>query len=205
MRYNRKTDPEDYYRERLMLYMPWRNEDSIIGTCDTFEQQYNLHKEIVDTNKSEYEQLTEELDSAEQRLQDAEMDDEMFDTVASTVQEQELRDRDADVSDDIADEDLFTEYDIGPDIGTTTSTAGTGQTEELIRNRISDEQYRAEVRSLNQKQKEIFYHILKTVKTSSEQFLYFSEWWSRSWENKSHKNTTPGIIASLQHTSRLKS
>ena len=74
-------------------------------------------------------------------------------TFCPNVQDQELRDRTEDIQEAAKDDGLFTEYDIGPDIGLTT-TSGTEQVEEQIRNRISDAQYRADVRSLNKKQRE---------------------------------------------------
>ncbi len=47
--------------------------------------------------------------------------------------------------------------------------------EETIRNRLSDDDFRSLVRSLNRKQLEIFYHILHTAKTSGpQQFIFLS-------------------------------
>ena len=100
----------------------------------------------------------------------------MFDNISPTIQEQEQRDREKDNHNTDSEEDLFTCYDICPDIGVQTTSneqPGTDQRQELIRNRITDSQYRMDVRSLNQKQREIFDHILKTVKTSSDQFFIF--------------------------------
>ena len=30
VRYNQTKDPENYYREQLMLFMPWRNEQKLV-------------------------------------------------------------------------------------------------------------------------------------------------------------------------------
>ena len=38
VRYNKKNDSENYYRERLMLFIPWRNEErDLISGFETFE------------------------------------------------------------------------------------------------------------------------------------------------------------------------
>ena len=146
----------------------------MIGNSGSFEDQYNLVKDVIDIKKSEYENIGEELDIAEERLQMEEVDEECFDTVAPTVQEREARDRSEDIPVEVDNEDLFTDYDFGPDIGLRESTErGTDIAEELIRNKVSDQEYRSDVQSLNRKQKEIFYHVLKHVKTSSEQFFIF--------------------------------
>ena len=40
VRYNKKNDSENYYRERLMLFIPWRNvERDLISSFETFEAE----------------------------------------------------------------------------------------------------------------------------------------------------------------------
>lgn len=42
VRFNLKTDPDNYYREKLMLFTPWRNECSdLLSGFDSFEQSFN--------------------------------------------------------------------------------------------------------------------------------------------------------------------
>ena len=47
--YSKKTDPEDYYREKLMLFYHWRKEDIfLICTFNTYEEHYKaLEDQIV--------------------------------------------------------------------------------------------------------------------------------------------------------------
>lgn len=124
VRYNKRKDPEDHYRELLMLYMPWRSEEGMIGQSESYEDQYNLHKDDIDKKKSEYENIGEELDIAEERLQNEEVDEECFDSIAPSVQEREVRDKAEDLPVEVGNEDLFMDYDIGPDIGLRESTEG---------------------------------------------------------------------------------
>ncbi|CAB4042084.1 Hypothetical predicted protein, partial [Paramuricea clavata] len=43
VRFNKVKDPENYYREQLMLYTPWRNElKDLLGTCESYLQMYEL-------------------------------------------------------------------------------------------------------------------------------------------------------------------
>ena len=46
--YSKKTDPEDYYREKLMLFYHWRKEDiDSIGMFDTYEEHYKVLEDQI--------------------------------------------------------------------------------------------------------------------------------------------------------------
>eukprot|EP00794_Sanderia_malayensis_P003970 gene3970-biopygen2461 len=56
IRYDKNKDPENHYRERLMLYMPWRNETcDILQDSQTFEENFPKNKRIIDKNCRQYE------------------------------------------------------------------------------------------------------------------------------------------------------
>ena len=40
VRYNQKNDPENYFRETLMLFHCWRQEREIIGRSKSYEQAF---------------------------------------------------------------------------------------------------------------------------------------------------------------------
>jgi hypothetical protein len=41
-RFNKDKEPSNYYHAKLMLYYPWRNEDTdLISTYETYEEHYN--------------------------------------------------------------------------------------------------------------------------------------------------------------------
>ena len=45
VRYNKKIDSENYYRERPMLFIPWQNEEKDLISCfETFEAHYKALK-----------------------------------------------------------------------------------------------------------------------------------------------------------------
>lgn len=50
---------------------------------------------------------------------------------------------------------------------------GCDTAKECLRNRLPDSEFRSLARTLNEKQREFFYHVLKTVKTSINQLLLF--------------------------------
>lgn len=78
VRYNRKKGPENYYRERLMLFMPWRNESKVlISTFDTYEAHYNSLKATIEPKQNECEHHLEELKFARQMTEAEDAYDEI--------------------------------------------------------------------------------------------------------------------------------
>ena len=57
-RYNKDTDPSNWYRAKLMLYFPWYNEDTdLLGGYATYEEHYHHVHAIVVANESKYSQI----------------------------------------------------------------------------------------------------------------------------------------------------
>ena len=116
----------------------------------------------------------DEIDQAEANLENGENANDMRDAVAPGNLQHELLDQEAADHQENSNqhEDVFTEYDIGTDLGI---NAGSSTSEENIRNRVSDIEYRSLVRALNREQREIFHHILKIAKTTcDQQFIFIS-------------------------------
>ena len=65
VRYNLKKDPENHYREQLMLFMRWRNEQKdLLGPFETYTAHNNSMKISLEAKRNEYEHHTEELEIA---------------------------------------------------------------------------------------------------------------------------------------------
>ena len=70
VKYNQTKDPENYYREQLMLFMPWRNEQKdLLGSFGTYRAHYNTMKESLEIKRNQYEHHTEELELARQMME----------------------------------------------------------------------------------------------------------------------------------------
>ena len=61
VRFSKTKDPENYYRELLMLFHPWRYEGKIKGVCNTYRNQFNLVKTKVTINQLKYEKNSDIL------------------------------------------------------------------------------------------------------------------------------------------------
>ena len=49
--YTKKKDPENHYHERLMLFLPWRNEETDLkGNCDSYKERYMMNKDDIEKN-----------------------------------------------------------------------------------------------------------------------------------------------------------
>eukprot|EP00732_Lithocolla_globosa_P000252 Lithocolla_globosa_v1_NODE_62_length_7247_cov_17.118503.p1 type:complete len:1467 gc:universal NODE_62_length_7247_cov_17.118503:2368-6768(+) len=55
VRFNRLNDPENYYRELLMLYHPWRNENKDLTPTTSYLAMFNANKDKVVSEMSKYE------------------------------------------------------------------------------------------------------------------------------------------------------
>ena len=54
-KYNKETDPSNWYRAKLMLYYPWFDgQADLLGQYATYEEHYRHVKTIVQTNESKY-------------------------------------------------------------------------------------------------------------------------------------------------------
>ena len=65
VKYNKKKDPEYYFREQLIFFVPWRNEHKdLLGSFDTYEAHYNSVQMSLIPKRNEYEHHIEELELA---------------------------------------------------------------------------------------------------------------------------------------------
>ena len=174
VRYNRKTDSENFYRERLLLFYPWRNEQSDLkGTNETYESMYNSVRRIVESKAKQYEHNVEKLDKA---IEEAENDCHQYDEIAPGTQQVELED----VEEGSTEADQYVHfnpdrptehrhYDISEEVGVAARTIDV----KNHANRIEDDDYYKLIRSLNNKQREFFLHVLTWIKRKCDPLYLF--------------------------------
>ncbi|XP_070184330.1 uncharacterized protein [Littorina saxatilis] len=168
VRFSLESDSENHYREKLMLYIPWRNEDKdIIGGCGTYHERFEQMKETVFEVSSKFETNATAVDQAVEQVQKDGIDEEAWDGVAPQAQDMESRHEKYNTESTInaafqPDSEQHRQYDIGLDLG---CHATSDITHDRIVNRIPNEEFDAMVRSLNCSQQTFFYHILHWMKT----------------------------------------
>lgn len=159
VRYNKDKDPENHFREQLMLYTPWRNETTdLIKQCQTYQERFEQVKDNVISNRHEYEYHSDIIDKAIKDMDYGEFDN--FDTVAPNAEH--INKQDATVKEkpselfgcfDPGKNKVHSQYDLLNDIGIFPRS---NEEEELVIKRMSDDNYYALVRSLNEKQRQFF-------------------------------------------------
>jgi len=176
VRYHRDKDAENHYREQIMLYTSWRNENTdLIKDCQTYQERFEQVKNNVLCNRNQYEYHSEILDKALNDMSNVECDD--FNNVAPNAEH--INKQDCAVKDkpselfgcfDPGKNKQHSRYDLLDDIGIFPRS---NDKEELVIKRISDDDYYALVRSLNEKQRQFFYHVLHSIKTKDDPLRLF--------------------------------
>ncbi|XP_033746958.1 uncharacterized protein LOC117332184 [Pecten maximus] len=173
VKYSQKTNSENYYREKIMLFLPWRNEEKdILGGHETFEQHYNSKANIIKAKQKQYEHHYEELEQARQQ---AEGEIEDFEEIAPNTEYTEAEDEIAGThpSEEFIHFDPDTphhrDYDIGPDIGLPEKTSCVESS--LVR--MPEDQYYKLLQSLNNKQREFHEHVTRWIRDKDEPIYAF--------------------------------
>ena len=174
VRYSEKTDPENYYREKLLLFLPWRNEQKdLLKGFKSYKDHYDNVRNVIVQTLKKYEHFGNELDEAERRAQE---DCDEYDLVAPQAQqasEEELEEGSIPSESYIPfDPDRPAEkrnYDIGVDLGLSAYSVN----ETINPSEMPNEEYYSLVRNLNLKQTEFFIHVMHWIKTKDESLYTF--------------------------------
>ena len=174
VKYNKKKDPENYFREQLMLFVPWRNErKDLLGSFDTYEAHYNSVQTSLIPKRNEYEHHIEELELARQMMEDEQRE---YDQTAPNA-EQENREAEEEGSKESEQFVYFDpsrvvehrHYDIGIELQSTCSVPPV-ETTGIV---LPDDEYLTLLRSLNLRQREFFNHIVHWIKCKDEPVYAF--------------------------------
>ena len=167
--FNKEKDPEKHYRELIMLFTPWRNEEKdLLGSCSSYQARFFLVKDIISKQMEQYVICSDALDKVQEQMIGLDENVEKYDSIAPFTQNVEYQDEAEGLQD--LHPDFNENYDLSDDVGIPSTATNT---EPLILNELQDQDYRQLVQTLNKKQKEFFYHILHLIKTSDKPFYYF--------------------------------
>ena len=174
VRFNQKSDEENHFREKLLLFYPWRNEHrDLIGNFDTYKEHYESMKYMINLKCKEYEHHVDELEEARNM---AEADYDAFDEIAPGTEQVE-----ADTAEETPVEseafvyfnpDRVSEhrnYDIAIEIGCAVSAPQINPHAIIL----PEEQYMELLRCLNNKQMHFYNHVIHWIKTKDEPLYTF--------------------------------
>ena len=165
-RFNKEKEEEKHYRELLMLYTTWRQENvDLIGTATSYKNRYFEIKDIVEGVRCEYEPHADELDEAVHDIERENGLQNVWDELAPLNEHQEAIDEDLQMDNSAAEP-----YDIGQDLGLPAQVVPDNFQPITM---MPDEEYRRQMRTLNKKQCEFVMDVLHHAKTSDEPICRF--------------------------------
>ena len=171
--YNIKRDPENYYRERLMLFLLWRNEeDDLSGGFQTHEEHHMAKQSLIAPIRKKYEKFNDSLELAIGEVGNADLDD-MYDMDAAILNSDMPQCDKGDYG--FFDPDRPEEqrqYDIGHDMGMGEKYA----TEvNYLTAPMPNEEYVELMQSLNLRQSEICAHVMQWIQARTGPMYIFIE------------------------------
>ena len=163
--FNKEAESEKHYRELLMLFTPWRNEETdLIGMCSSYQDRYMLLSNAINDQMKQYAVCNQDFN---ERQKDMGRIEDRYGDIAPCTESLEQQDQ-AEGDHDLHS-DFTGNYNLLDDLG----IPSVDNTEPLIMNELPDDEYRYLVQKLNKEQKEFFYHILHLIKTAYEAFYCF--------------------------------
>ena len=172
--YHLKNDSEEYYRERLMLYIPWKKETDILGKFGSYEEAFFAKHDEVKDKIALYEPMSSVLELVEEELEQDHKNDPVV--APSTQYENDMQ---GNVHPSASHELAFHEpdhtsslyqVDIGPLLGIR-SVHTEPDDVNLIPKLMTDEKYYELLGQLNNKQEEFHTHVMHQAVQGSEQVL----------------------------------
>ena len=172
--YSEKVDSENHYREQLMLFHPWRNEEKdLLNGFKTFKDHFKTIEREVQARKFEYDASLKLLDEIETAVEAGSIDN--FDDVSPNIESVEAKDaqQEPEASTSFAfyspQSHEHAYHDIGPDIGLSINVKNDDV--EIIQNRLPESEYLELLAKLNKKQREIFTHVVHALSQKPDQQL----------------------------------
>ena len=85
--FNREAQPEKHYRALLMLFTPWRNEETdLISHYSSFQEHYLARQDEINEQMKQYAVCSENLNDIQEQLNDDDNEDQ-FNVIAPVTQE----------------------------------------------------------------------------------------------------------------------
>ena len=163
--YNQKVDSENYYREQIMLFFPWRNEEKdLLKHHKTYQDHFKTICHRIQLKKIEYDPNSELLKEVELATETQTID--IFDDICPNIESIEAKDSEKEPLTSTKYEFYNPEirshafYDLGPDIG---ALSYEGNDIEIVQTRLPEKDNLDLLSKLNRKQREIFTHIVHSI------------------------------------------
>ena len=153
--YSKDNHPEKHYRELLMLFTAWRNEDTdLLEDCETYMKWCQMLREQINKHLSQYAKSSAQRDQVLDDIQTVEYNDGMWASVAPNTHHRECSYNEEHLDEPLVTSEANNNYDLSEDLGIPSSSVN--YEHNISIDEIQDEDYRQTVRSLNTKQFKFF-------------------------------------------------
>lgn len=143
--FNKEAESEKHYRELLMLFTPWRNEETdLIGMCSSYQDRYMLLSNAINDQMKQYAVCNQDFNEIQKDM--GRIEDRYGDIAPCT---ESLEQQDQAEGDHDLHSDFTGNYNLLVDLG----IPSVDNTEPLIMNELPDDEYRYLVQKLNKEQK----------------------------------------------------
>ncbi|XP_071810912.1 uncharacterized protein [Apostichopus japonicus] len=172
--YNKETDPENFSREKLLLYKPWRKEIELLGRYKSYKESFLSCASQIRPLMQEYEP-NKTLTFADLIEVGRDYFEDEFPTVAPAAQQMESNESEESKKESIEyafycpTKQSHQSVDIANEIGLPSAN----QVIENVQRRISDELFFKLLCSLNTKQREFFMHVMQWITTRRDPMHVF--------------------------------
>ncbi|KAJ8048049.1 hypothetical protein HOLleu_00214 [Holothuria leucospilota] len=130
VRFNKGNDPEKYYREQLMLFVPWRCETDILGSFDSYQERYHTLEMTIEEKEAKYNYNSDIIDMAIESIENA--NENLSSDIAPNSEHANELDR-LDKESTTMEDDNPEKYDIAQDLGIAVNNVNT---DELLKPRV---------------------------------------------------------------------
>ena len=90
-RFSKIKFPEKFFHSVLMLYLPWRNEETdLLGTFSTYEEHYLSKEQEIIHSMETFEKESGLLDAALQLLQSEESHQDEWNSIAAGTEQEQM-------------------------------------------------------------------------------------------------------------------
>jgi hypothetical protein len=182
-RFDFHKDPQNFFRERLMLFHHWRDEELELEdlTREELEAIYIGHREQIEENTKRYIKVDVDLSELTSRIENQRAGEETEEgTLSSYFQDEDQQMINVfDYDESILTTDVFNEIGQTERASTSTdpapeATPAAGEVNRIaIPDQLNDHDYFELVNSLNEKQQDYLMHVLSCFKLGELPFYHF--------------------------------
>ena len=209
-RYKVDNDPEDYYREQLLLFVPWRDEENEIEDPKDYThfQLYERNKIIIAANKSKFENLSleQENDALEiiekqiqqqKELERSDAANDIFNANQTLMEMHDYMENDMDQIYEVLEAN-YGYHMFFENLNVTATGINDVQQQTIASGRIPDSEYISKMSGLNRLQHSFLMQVMAMIKAKTP-FYYFLTGGGGTGKSFLLKNINQTIIRYMDH------